>query len=213
VKFFFDRTLMLSATALFFTAILPPPAEAARVITSTIIKNRFDTNDPITWGFGATNRISVTVKNLSDSAQSIRIKIDDIKVHSVAGFETAAAGASDLPSWGTPSGPTTREMDKSLSPAIFTITLPARESTTAEWSLFCPSTDSFPCQVNEAGIIPVANFNIRSMTYVSSFSITVSVDEDRGALLSDITSQLLLFSSKTYVGPASTRALNGGRPF
>ena len=192
---------------------------SGRTMYSTVIQSSLQQDD-ITASLGATNRVSVAFQNVSNITQNLTVTITNVTSVTTVGFKDEATGRADFPSWQQyPLSPSSRVTNggapKAAPNGVINLSIPPLGVAFASWSLFCNFTDSYPCITSSTGDATdwVNNSDIRNVSFTSNFSIQVSVAEDRGAVLGDITTQLNVFTSASLNGPSSRSSLNGGRPF
>lgn len=191
---------------------------ASRKISTTLMFQRTEPapSDPTFKVKGALSRISLMLRNLSDKPQNVTAKFTDISRQDQVGFDTEANNVA-LSAWTVqPVFRTLRYRAYTLPDQNRTATLGANASTKIFFGISCAFNNGTTpnCQYSDETNVALAP-NVANSTFGAleeSFAVDLTIEENIGALLGDITVQDSVAGDRS-LNVQFSRPLNGGRPF
>lgn len=196
--------------------LLSKTSFAGRTATTTNIRQRVEQTGANQTVKGASTRVFVELKNLSEIVQHVGIDLINPSRTDEVVFESSAYN-SGLSNWLLNSTmPEIRYRTYSTSAQHRDVILAAGGSASIPLAISCiyTNTTNPTCDVDEiplalAGLI---NHTIKGIV-TSAAGITINVLEDRGAILGDIMLQDVVAGRDYNSSFQVSRPINGGRPF
>ena len=205
----------LATVSLFL--LLTPIADAApkstgRVMYTTLIRSRVEAETPAGAG-DAVQRAVVSLKNISGIKQTVKISFLNLRAQSEAGFATVGEANSYNPPWVTNAiYPNWKILSDTLQDTSKTIVLDPNGTGEFTISMKCNFQNMRTCAIGEPPMAPASN--VKGAVFMTELAAVIEVAEDRGAVLADLFTQILIGvpGGKTS-SESETRPINGGRPF
>ncbi len=207
-------TLALAATLTFAPLKISGAEQAAtgRTMFTTLIKGRAEKSIPGKGAESSVHRISISLKNISGIPQTVRITLTDLYMQNEIQYESEAVAAVENTSWDLNLlYKDWRMKGKEIPNITEQFDIPAYGAYDYVMSIKCDFTNAFNCHLGEPHVTP--NGKATAINLVTRVAAKIDVLQDRGAILADFNSQVIVAGKDGWISTKDARPVNGGRPF